>query len=59
MKWDAAISPSKMLINVFLQLRHLLLCHHRPSQQLAPLPFQILLEEQGNVEKTGNSVRWG
>lgn len=57
-KGDATISPRKMLIYVFLQLRHLLFCHDRPSQQLAPLLLQILLERQGNTEKTGSSVRW-
>ena len=57
-KGDPTISPCKMLIYVLLQLGHLLFCHDRPSQQLALLLLQILLEGQGSVEKTRSSVRW-
>ena len=57
-KGDPTVSPGKMLIYVFLQLRHLLFCHDRPSQQLASLLLQILLEGQRIMEKTESSVRW-
>lgn len=57
-EWHPTISPCKMLIYVFLQLRHLLFCHNCPSQQLASLMLQILLEGQRNMEKTVRSVRW-